>query len=168
MTGSPLKDCMTALEQTNGDIEASKDFLRKKGLAQAEKKVDRLASEGLVGVIRDTQSNRITMVQLACETDFVAKTSRFQDGLRQIMETIHFQKDLEITGDKCIDQDFIKKLCDETNLNKPLDDGLTSQNIADGLMYTISKTQENCQLVKLFQTNWNPEEGEVLQAYIHS
>ena len=77
MTGSPLKDCMTALEETGGDIEASKDYLRKRGLAQAEKKLDRLASQGLVGVIRDEQSSKITMVQLACETDFVAKTPQF-------------------------------------------------------------------------------------------
>ena len=44
MTGSALKDCMKALEETNGDIEASKDYLRKKGLADAEKKIDRLAA----------------------------------------------------------------------------------------------------------------------------
>jgi elongation factor Ts len=44
---------MKALEETNGDIEASKDYLRKKGLAEAEKRVDRLASEGLVAVLRD-------------------------------------------------------------------------------------------------------------------
>ena len=43
-TGSPLKDCMKALEENNGDIESSKDYLRKKGLADAEKKTDRLAS----------------------------------------------------------------------------------------------------------------------------
>lgn len=76
---------MKALEETNGDIEASKDFLRKKGLAEAEKRVDRLAAQGLVGVIRDTTNAKLTMVQLACETDFVAKTDRFQAGLRGIL-----------------------------------------------------------------------------------
>jgi translation elongation factor EF-Ts len=44
MTGSGIKDCMKALNETEGDIEASKDYLRKKGLAEAEKKVDRLAA----------------------------------------------------------------------------------------------------------------------------
>ena len=44
---------------------------------------------------------------------------------------------------------------------------MSSQTIEDGLKYTISRTQENIQLVKAFQTNWNPEQGEVLQAYIH-
>ena len=77
MTGSGIKDCMKALEENNGDIEASKDYLRKKGLAEADKKVDRLASEGLVGVLRCADSSRITMIQLACETDFVAKTDQF-------------------------------------------------------------------------------------------
>lgn len=43
-TGSPLKDCMKALEENNGDIDLSKDYLRKKGLADAEKKTDRLAA----------------------------------------------------------------------------------------------------------------------------
>jgi len=68
---------MKALTETNGDIEASKDYLRKKGLAEAEKRVDRLAAEGLVGVLTCNETNNITMVQLACETDFVAKTDQF-------------------------------------------------------------------------------------------
>ena len=51
ITGSGIKDCMKALTETNGDIEASKDYLRKKGLAEAEKRVDRLAAQGLVGVL---------------------------------------------------------------------------------------------------------------------
>ena len=77
LTGSPLKDCMKALEETSGDLDASQDYLRKKGLAEAEKRVGRVAADGLVGVLRDAEKGRITMVQLACETDFVAKTDRF-------------------------------------------------------------------------------------------
>ena len=53
MTGSPLKDCMKALQETGGDLQASKDFLRQRGLADAEKRIDRLAAEGLIGVLRD-------------------------------------------------------------------------------------------------------------------
>jgi elongation factor Ts len=85
LTGSPIKDCMKALEETGGDIEASSDYLRKKGLADAEKRTGRLAAQGLVGCIRDPVNAKITMVQLACETDFVAKTDRFQDGLRSVL-----------------------------------------------------------------------------------
>ena len=93
-TGSPLKDCIKALETTEGDIEASKEFLRKKGLAEAEKRIDRVAAQGLVAVKRDEESATISMVQLACETDFVAKTDQFQRGISALLETIHAQTDL--------------------------------------------------------------------------
>lgn len=55
LTGSPLKDCMKALEETEGDVEASKDYLRKKGLAEAEKRIGRVAGDGLIGVLRDEE-----------------------------------------------------------------------------------------------------------------
>lgn len=106
------------------------------------------------------------MVQLACETDFVAKTEKFQSGLKGIMQTIHAQ-DLIIKGQHSADEDYLKKICQETKMVAPLDSDVASQNIEDGLKYTISKTQENVQLVKVFQTTWNPSEGEVMQAYIH-
>ena len=62
LTGSPLKDCMKALEENGGDVEASKDYLRKKGLAAAEKKMDRVAGDGLVGVLQDPKTQKITMI----------------------------------------------------------------------------------------------------------
>ncbi len=62
MTGSPLKDCIKALEESNGDIDASKDYLRKKGLAMAEKKADRSATQGLVGIIQNPETARVTMI----------------------------------------------------------------------------------------------------------
>ena len=62
MTGSPLKDCMSVLTETSGDLEASKDLLRKKGLAFAEKRADRDASQGLIGVLDDAENNTVTMV----------------------------------------------------------------------------------------------------------
>lgn len=72
ITGSPLMDCMKALTESAGDVEKAKEYLRKKGLAYAEKRADRLATQGLVGFEQGV--NSVTMVQLACETDFVAKT----------------------------------------------------------------------------------------------
>ena len=68
---------MAALVETDGDVEASKEYLRKKGLAQAEKKMDRVAAEGLIAVKEDKDNQKVTMVQIACETDFVAKTEQF-------------------------------------------------------------------------------------------
>jgi elongation factor Ts len=78
MTGSPLKDCLKVLSETEGDLEKSKELLRKRGLADAEKRADRLATEGLIGMKICEEQHRITLVQLACETDFVAKTDRFK------------------------------------------------------------------------------------------
>ena len=50
---------------------------------------------------------------------------------------------------------------------KSLDTDMDAQTIDDGLKYTIAKTQENCQLVNVFQTRWNPDEGDVIGAYLH-
>ena len=56
MTGSPLMDCMKALTETSGDFDKSKEFLRKKGLAYAEKRADKLATQGLIGLVADHRS----------------------------------------------------------------------------------------------------------------
>lgn len=167
LTGSPLKDCMAALEENNGDIEASKDYLRKKGLAAAEKKMDRVAAEGLVGVLQDPAKQKITMIQLACETDFVAKTEKFQEGLKAIMHSLHHNSDAVVTGPASVDLDLLTKLQNDVKMVKSIDPDVGSQTIDDAIKYTIAKTQENVQLVKVFQTNWNAAEGDVLHTYIH-
>ena len=86
MTGSPLMDCMKALTETSGDFDKSKEFLRKKGLAYAEKRADKLATQGLIGLVADHKS--VSMVQFSCETDFVARTDKFREGLEAILTTI--------------------------------------------------------------------------------
>jgi len=62
MTGSPLKDCLKVLTETEGNIEKSKELLRKRGLADAEKRADRLASQGLIGLEVDTEAKLATLV----------------------------------------------------------------------------------------------------------
>ena len=89
LTDSPLKDCMKVLAETEGDIEKSKELLRKRGLAYADKRSDRLATQGLIGLKIDEDLCRVTMIQLSCETDFVAKTDRFRQGLHLIMDAVH-------------------------------------------------------------------------------
>jgi len=76
---------MAVLVETQGDIAASKDLLRKKGLAFADKRADRDATEGLIGIEQCDEACQVTMVQFACETDFVAKTDRFRDALQGIL-----------------------------------------------------------------------------------
>src|SRR3546814_14883353 len=75
-TGAGMMDCKKALAENHGDIEASIDWLRTKGLAAAAKKAGRVAAEGLVGVATD--GTRGAMVEVNSETDFVAKNEQFQ------------------------------------------------------------------------------------------
>jgi len=79
-----MMDCKKALAENNGDIEASIDWLRSKGLAAAAKKASRVAAEGLVGVATDGPKGAV--VEINSETDFVAKNDQFQDFVRSVTE----------------------------------------------------------------------------------
>lgn len=75
-TGAGMMDCKKALTESDGDMEAAVDWLRKKGLAAAQKKAGRVAAEGLVGVA--TEGTRGAVVEVNAETDFVARNENFQ------------------------------------------------------------------------------------------
>lgn len=75
-SGAGMMDCKKALAENNGDIEASIDWLRKKGLAAAAKKAGRVAAEGLVGAVADGKTG--ALVEVNSETDFVARNEQFQ------------------------------------------------------------------------------------------
>jgi elongation factor Ts len=76
-TGAGMMDCKTALVEAKADLEAARDLLRKKGLAAAAKKAGRTASEGIVGHYIHPGSKVGVIVEVNCETDFVAKTDQF-------------------------------------------------------------------------------------------
>ena len=80
---------MKTLEETKGDLEQAKELLRKRGLADAEKRIGRATAEGYVGMKFDKQSKLLTMIELHCETDFVAKTDKFKEGVERLVETFH-------------------------------------------------------------------------------
>ncbi len=83
-TGAGMMDCKKALSENNGEMEASVDWLRAKGLAAAAKKAGRTAAEGLVGVA--VSGARGAVVEINSETDFVAKNEQFQDFVRNVAE----------------------------------------------------------------------------------
>jgi elongation factor Ts len=87
-SGVGMMDCKRALTENNGDLEASLDWLRAKGLSKAAKKADRVAAEGLVAVAtRDTGAGMVaTVVEFNAETDFVARNEMFQNAARQIAQ----------------------------------------------------------------------------------
>ena len=78
LTGAGVLDCKKALEANDGDFEKAADYLRQKGLAAAAKKATREANEGLIGTYVHTGSKVAGMVEVNCETDFVARTDTFQ------------------------------------------------------------------------------------------
>ena len=84
MTGVGFKDCKIALDETKGNIEKSVEFLRKKGIAKASKKMSRTASEGLV-LIKEVDGE-ISILEINSETDFVAKNKDFIDFCKELSE----------------------------------------------------------------------------------
>ncbi|CAG1011203.1 MAG: elongation factor Ts [Rhizobiaceae bacterium] len=82
MTGAGMMDCKAALAETNGDMEAAVDWLRKKGISKADKKAGRTAAEGLIGVASDASS--AVVVEVNSETDFVARNAAFQEIVRNV------------------------------------------------------------------------------------
>lgn len=85
-TGAGMLDCKKALEATNADLNAAIDWLREKGISKAAKKADRIAAEGLAGVL--VKGNNAVIIEINSETDFVAKNEEFKSLLNIILETL--------------------------------------------------------------------------------
>ena len=83
-TGAGMMDCKAALTETNGDMTAAQDWLRKKGLSKAAKKAGRVAAEGLIGV--QVQGTKGVVVEVNSETDFVARNDLFQGLVKMIAD----------------------------------------------------------------------------------
>ena len=83
-SGAGIMECKSALKETSGDVEAAITFLRKKGLAKADKKSGRQTGDGSVGTYIHAGNKLGVMVELNCETDFVANTPDFQELIRDI------------------------------------------------------------------------------------
>ena len=85
-TGAGMLDCKKALEANNGDLNASIDWLREKGISKAAKKADRIAAEGLADIL--IEGNNAAIVEINSETDFVAKNDEFKDLVATTLKTI--------------------------------------------------------------------------------
>ena len=83
VTGSGMMDCKKALTETNGDMDAAIEYLRKKGQAKAEKKASRIAAEGICFIAQDND-NKAAVVEVNSETDFVAQNEKFRTYVAQV------------------------------------------------------------------------------------
>ncbi len=103
-TGAGVLDCKKALVQTDGDVEAAVDFLRKKGLATAAKKSGRSTTEGLVITEKKEEGKDIFMLAVMCETDFVARTDEFKAFAQSVTSNVRGElaetkKGVDLPGD---------------------------------------------------------------------
>ncbi len=98
-TSAGVLDCKKALTETGGDFEAAVEILRKKGLATAAKKASREANEGLVGTYVHPGSKIATLIEVNCETDFVARTDEFQQLARDLAMHVTASRPLFVSRD---------------------------------------------------------------------
>lgn len=140
-TGAGMMDCKKALQETNGDIEAAIENMRKSGQAKAAKKAGRVAAEGVI--LTKTEGNVGTLVELNCETDFVARDENF----------LSF-------GGKVIDAAFANKETDVEKLKATAIDGGTVEEVRETL---VAKIGENMNVRRVITV----EGGDLVEAYVH-
>jgi elongation factor Ts len=122
-TGAGMMDCKAALSETDGNLEAAVDWLRKKGLSKAAKKAGRVAAEGLVGIA--VSASKGILVEVNSETDFVARNDLFQGLVKMIADAA---------------------LGSGPDVEKILQAPVGSHTIADAIAETIAKVGENMTL----------------------
>ncbi|HCR86358.1 MAG TPA: elongation factor Ts, partial [Alphaproteobacteria bacterium] len=125
-SGAGMMDCKKALEETKGDLEAAKDWLRSKGLAKAAKKAGRVAAEGLVAVVNN--GDKAAIIELNSETDFVAKNEEFRNLVRNAAQaalttdgSVEAVKAAKTTEGKTVEQsitDAIAKIGENMSLRR--------------------------------------------------
>lgn len=108
-TGAGMMDCKKALLETEGDMEKAIEWLRQKGISSAEKKSGRIAAEGQVGQYIHTGGRVGVLVEINCETDFVARGEDFQDIVRNVAMQIAACPNVEYVTTDEIPADFVAK-----------------------------------------------------------
>jgi len=99
-TGAGFMDCKKALVESNGDLEAAADFLQKKQLASADKKASRIAAEGLIGSYIHAGGRIGVLLEVNCETDFVARNEDFQNFVKDVSMHIAAMNPLVVKSDE--------------------------------------------------------------------
>lgn len=88
MTGAGMMECKKALAETDGDMDAAVEFLRKKGMAGADKKAGRVAAEGVIAIAVSDDKKKGAIAEVNCETDFVAKGDEFKDFANEVVSIV--------------------------------------------------------------------------------
>lgn len=130
-TGAGMMDCKKALTECNADVEKAVAFLREKGLAKAQKKAGRATSEGFIGSYLHSNGKLAVMVEILCETDFVAKSDKFQEFAKNVAMQIAAMNPLCVSPEE-LPQDILEKE-KEIYLHQAMEEG-KPQNIAEKIV----------------------------------
>ena len=127
-TGAGFKDCNLAIKESNGDLDKAVEILRVKGISKASKKMSRDAKEGVVAISGD--HNKTSIIEINCETDFVAKNDDFTNFVKELSE---------LNNEKNSNLDDLKK--SKMNNGQSVDENLVSLIAKIGEKITIGKTK---------------------------
>ncbi len=105
-TGAGMMDCKKALDESNGDMDKAREWVRQRGLAKAEKKADRETKEGYIASYVHTTNKIAALVEILCETDFVARNPEFQEMARGVAMQVASMNPSSV--EELMKQDFIK------------------------------------------------------------
>jgi elongation factor Ts len=148
-TGAGMMDCKAALVETSGDMAKAREVLRKKGLAAAAKKASRAASEGAVAAHIAADHASGVIVEVNCETDFVAKTPDFQQLVKQIGEHIFEHAPADVAA----------------LLQQPLAGG--GKSVGEAVQEKIAVIKENIVIRRFARYALASGQAGVVSAYIH-
>ena len=165
LSGAGIMECKSALKETKGDVEDAITFLRKKGLAKADKKSDRNTSEGKVGTYIHQGGKIGVMLQLNCETDFVANTPDFQELVRDVAMHIAAAKPRFSTREEVTEEVLVKER--EIFVHQAKESG-KPENIIDKIVTGKMEKfyAENCVLEQPFVKDTNVTIGELIKQKI--
>ena len=164
-TGAGMLDCKKALEEANGDMEKATQILREKGLAAAAKKAGRIATEGLVESYIHAGGRIGVLVEVNCETDFVAKTDTFKEFVKDIAMQIAAAKPLYVRRED-VPQEVLDK---EREILKAqaLNEGKPAHIVEKMVEGRLGKYyEENCLLEQAFIKDPDKTVGDLLKEKI--
>ncbi len=169
-TGAGFKDCNAALKESNGDLDKAAEILRVKGIAKASKKMSRSATEGVVAVSGD--DNKMSLIEVNCETDFVAKNDDFICFVKELSElNNHHSSEIDqlqkaiMKNNKSVDENLValiakigekitigraKTINVENSRNFVYQHSVIKDNVSKLVVIVSLKTNENSEKVNLF------------------
>ena len=160
-TGLGMMDCKKALQETGGDSEKAIEYLRKQGLSAVEKRAGRDASEGLIQAYIHQGSRLGVLLEVNCETDFVARTDDFQEFVKDVAMHIAASQPLAVEREgiaaDAVERERAIYLEQAKNEGKPEH---IAEKIVDGRMEKFY--QENCLMEQVFVKNPDQTIGELV------